>query len=184
MLQALRDHQVDWVLSGSLVMAIYGADVTPNDLDVVPSPDPPNLRRLAGLLKDLEAIPAHDPTWKTGLSPQQCRDWSPEPPTLEHFDHLFVTRLGMLDVPPSLTGTYAELRSGAVLLELADVPVWVCAPEEVLRRIPVPPRAKDLERADTYAAVRERLRVDRHPHGASRWESNENSSSSWPDQAR
>lgn len=165
MLRALRDHDVDWVLSGSMVMAVYGADVTPNDLDVVPSPEPGNLRRLAGLLEDLEAVPAHDPSWKKGLSLRQCRDWSPEPPTLERFDHLFVTRLGMLDVPPRLTGTYAELRSGATLLELAGVPVWVCAPEEVLRRIPDPPRAKDLERADTYSAVRERLRTDRRPHG-------------------
>ncbi len=92
-----------------MVMAVYGADVTPNDLDVV-------------------------------------------------------------DVPPRLTGTYAELRSGATLLEPAGVPVWVCAPEEVLRRIPDPPRAKDLERADTYSAVRERLLTDRHPHGVAHLE--------------
>ncbi|WP_297550840.1 hypothetical protein [Amycolatopsis sp.] len=32
---------------------------------------------------------------------------------------------------------------------------------EVLRRIPEKPRAKDLERAETYNAFRERLRHDR-----------------------
>jgi hypothetical protein len=37
-----------------------------------------------------------------------------------------------------------------------------------LRRIPDPPRAKDLERAATYSAVRERLRTDRRPHGLAR----------------
>lgn len=35
LLQALRDHDVDWVLPGSTVLAIYGAQVTSNDLDVV-----------------------------------------------------------------------------------------------------------------------------------------------------
>lgn len=158
LLNALREHEVDWVLSGSMVMAVHGADVTPNDLDVVPAPDPANLRRLAALLEDLAAVPAHFPEWADGMSLRECHDWSPEPPTLERLDHLFVTRLGMLDVPPSLTGTYEQLRPGASRMELAGVPVWVCDPEEVLRRIPDPPRAKDVRRAATYAAVRERLR--------------------------
>lgn len=157
MLRALAEHEIDWVMSGSMVMAVHGADVSPNDLDVVPAPDPANLRRLAGLLTELDAVPAHFPNWEEGPSLQACHDWRPEPPTPAQLDHLFVTRLGMLDVPPSLTGTYEELRAGASLVELEGVPVWVCDPEEVLRRIPDPPRAKDLARAATYAAVRERL---------------------------
>jgi hypothetical protein len=64
MLQTIRDHAVDWVLSGSTVLAIYGAGVTPNDLDVVPSPEPANLRRVADLLVSLEAVPAHFPDWR------------------------------------------------------------------------------------------------------------------------
>ncbi|MEO6085507.1 MAG: hypothetical protein ABIQ18_20540 [Umezawaea sp.] len=110
LLQALRDHDVEWVLSGSTVLAIYGAQVTPNDLDVVPVPDPENLRRVVNLLRDLDAVPAHVPEWPGGLSLEQCRAWRPEPPTSRQLDHLFVTRLGMVDVPPSLTGTYAQLR--------------------------------------------------------------------------
>ncbi|GAA3629189.1 hypothetical protein GCM10022267_14730 [Lentzea roselyniae] len=35
------------VLSGSAVLTLYGADLRPNDLDVVPSFDPANLRRIA-----------------------------------------------------------------------------------------------------------------------------------------
>lgn len=167
MLRALRDHDVDWVLSGSMVMAVYGAQVTPNDLDVVAAPEPSNLRRVAALLEDLNAVPAHFPGWADGLGLQQCRDWRPEPPTQQQLDHLFVTRLGMLDLPPALTGTYAQLRPGSSRLELAGVQVWVCDPDEVLRRIPDPPRAKDLLRAETYSAVRERLRTDRRPHGLS-----------------
>lgn len=170
MLQELRDHAVDWVLSGSTVLAIYGADVTPNDLDVVPSPEPANLRRVADLLVSLEAVPAHFPDWAHGLSLQQCRAWTPQPPTLQHLDHLFVTRLGMLDIPPEITGSYAQLRAGARLLELFGVPVWVCSAHEVLDRLPERPRVKDHERAGTYAAVQHRLRTDRRPHGLSRFQ--------------
>ncbi|SMC61538.1 hypothetical protein [Lentzea albidocapillata] len=163
MLEALHRHNVDWVMSGSVVLAVYGADVQPNDLDVVPSPAPDNLQRIADLLVELEAVPAYDPSWRNGLTEAQCRSWQPEPVTLEQLDHLFVTRLGMLDVPPELTGTYAHLRTGATELELAGTPVWVCDPREVLKRVPDPPRPKDLARADAYAELRQRLQNDSSP---------------------
>ncbi len=158
-------HNVDWVMSGSVVLAVYGADVQPNDLDVVPSPDPDNLQRIADLLVELEAIPAYDPSWRNGLTEERCRSWRPEPLTLAQLDHLFVTRLGMLDVPPELTGTYAHLRTGATELELAGTPVWVCDPHEVLKRVPDPPRPKDLARADACAELREQLQRDSTPLG-------------------
>ncbi|MEU3648794.1 hypothetical protein AB0E59_35855 [Lentzea sp. NPDC034063] len=41
-------------------------DVEPNDLDVVPPPDPANLRRLADLLVSLESVPARDPSRHRG----------------------------------------------------------------------------------------------------------------------
>lgn len=169
LLEALHERDVDWVMSGSTVLAVYGVDLEPNDLDVVPAPDPVNLRRIADLLVELDAVPAHDPSWRRGLTLEQCRTWRPEPPTLEQLDHLFVTRLGMVDVPPKLTGTYAQLRVGATRLEVAGVPVWVCDPHEVLDRVPDPPRPKDLARADAYAALRTRLEHDRTPLGLARF---------------
>ena len=169
LLQALREHEVDWVMSGSTVLAVYGADLDPNDLDVVPAPDPANLRRLADLLLELEAVPAYEPSWSSGLTLEQCRTWRPDPLTSEQLDHLFVTRLGMVDVPPKLTGTYTQLKNGASRLELGGVLVWVCDPHEVLDRVPDPPRPKDLDRADGYAALRARLVRDRTPLGLARF---------------
>lgn len=169
LLRMLQGRDIDWVLSGSTVLAVYGADLVPNDLDVVPLPDPLNLCRIAGLLLDLDAVPAHLPGWADGPSLEWCRAWRPEPPTVEQLDHLFVTRLGMLDVPPKITGTYAQLRAGSTRLELFGVPVWVCDPDEVLRRLPVRPRPKDRARAATYEDLRHRLRTDRRPHGLSRF---------------
>lgn len=169
LLRLLHDRGIDWVLSGSTVLAIYGAQLEPNDLDVVPDLDALNLRRLAGVLAELGAVPAYLPAWSKTMTLRQCREWVPEPPTAEHLDHLFVTRLGMLDIPPELTGSFAQLRPGATLLELAGIPVWVCDPEEVLRRLPERPRPKDVERAAQYAAVRDALRRDRAPSGLARF---------------
>jgi hypothetical protein len=168
LLALLRDREVDWVLTGSLALAVYGAGIEPGDLDVVPSLEPANLRRLAGLLTEVEAIPAYGPGL-SGLTEEECRAWRPEPPTAEQLDHLFVTRLGMLDVPPKLTGTYTGLLPGATRMDLAGVPVWVCDPDEVLRRLPAKPRPKEHARRHAYAALREQLRTDRRPHGLPRF---------------
>ncbi|WP_146771942.1 nucleotidyltransferase family protein [Lentzea atacamensis] len=168
LLRLLHERGVDWVLSGSAVLTLYGADLRPNDLDVVPSLDPANLRRIAGLLVELDAVPAREPSWHKALTRRECLDWRPDPPTAEQLDHLFVTRLGMVDVTPKLTGSYAELRPGATSVELAGVPVWVCSPDEVLGRLPAKPRPKDVERAAQYAIVREAVRRGEQPRGA-RW---------------
>jgi hypothetical protein len=169
LLRALHDGGVEWVVSGSTVLAIYGADLVPNDLDVVPSLEPANLRRLAEVLAVVDAVPAYFPDWQGGLSLVQCREWTPEPPTPDRLDHLFVTRFGLLDISPTLTGSYESLSPGAMSTTLAGVPVLVCDPDEVLRRLPQRQRAKDRRRAATYAAVRARLRHDRFPRGLSRW---------------
>lgn len=78
-------------------------------------------------------------TGKTVSILRQCQSWKPDPPTASHLDHLFVTALGMLDIPPDLTGTYAQLRPGASPLAVAGVPVLVCAPEDVLAHLPRTP---------------------------------------------
>lgn len=163
MVRELDRHQVRWVMSGSTVAALYGADLVPNDLDVVPALDEENLQRLAGLLDALEAVPAYLPPPMKGPTLEECRTWRPEPPTAEQLDHLFVTSLGMLDVPPTLTGSYEHLMAGARMITLAGVEVWICDPWQVLNRLPAKARAKDIARAEIYAALRERLRCDPDP---------------------
>lgn len=84
----------------------------------------------------------------------------------------------MLDVTPTLTGTYAELRPGASSVRLAGVPVWVCSPEEVLRRLPDKPRLKDIDRAEQYASVRETVCRGEGPRGG-QWLDVDAISDSW-----
>ncbi|WP_133851566.1 hypothetical protein [Labedaea rhizosphaerae] len=160
LLRLLYEREIDWVLSGSAVLVLYGADLRPNDLDVVPLLDSANLRRLAEVLLEVDAVPAY---WPDGLSLEDCLAWTPEPPTAGQLDHLFVTSLGMVDIPPASTGSYLELAPNATELELAGVPVCVCAPEAVLDRLPAKPRTKDVARAGQYAVVREALGNGRAP---------------------
>lgn len=158
LVRALADYGVEWVLSGSAVLVLYGADLRPNDLDVVPALDQDNLDRLARLLVDLRALPAYFPEWAEGPSLARCLRWHPEPVTAEQLDHLFVTPHGMLDIPPSITGTYRELAEHATFVEIAGLAVRVCDPGEVLRRLDGSTRRKDVARAREYDAVRERVR--------------------------
>lgn len=52
--QRLADAGVDFVLIGGLAVNAHGVIRSTKDVDIVPSGDPGNLKRLAGLLSDLE----------------------------------------------------------------------------------------------------------------------------------
>lgn len=168
MVHLLHEYGVRWVLTGSAVLAAYGADLTPNDLDVTPDLDPGNLDRLADALRSVEAIPAHVPEWSNGTTVEQCRSWQAWPATEQNLDHLFVTRLGMLDVPPRLCGSYTELIPEATTVYMAGLPVRVCDPSEVLSRLEGRTRAKDIERAKVYDVFRSVPLEDRRPTGVDR----------------
>lgn len=54
MIRLLHDRRIDWILSGSAVLILYGAELRPNDLDVVPALDDENLQRLPGYLANAD----------------------------------------------------------------------------------------------------------------------------------
>jgi predicted nucleotidyltransferase len=163
----LATHRVDWVLTGSTVLAVYGGQLVPNDIDVTPALNADNLRRLSHALESIDAIPAFNPDWTNGPSMDQCAAWTPHPATETNLDHLFVTRIGMVDVPPRLCGTYDELIKEAVTVDIAGISVRVCALEEVMRRLRGRARRKDNDRASVYAAMEERLKAGAGPTGVS-----------------
>lgn len=72
MLAALAEYGVEWILTGSVALLVFGARITPGDLDVVPEDSAANLRRLGTLLGAVDAVPAHHPGWAPGLSLEQC----------------------------------------------------------------------------------------------------------------
>lgn len=160
LIAALARHQVRWVMWGSQVLALHGAALEPNDLDIVPDLEAGNLERLASCLDWLGAVMAH--TRGADLpegSLEACRTWRPSPPTPENLDWLFVTGLGMLDVVIRNAAPCAELAAGASRELAGGVEYLACDPRLVLRDLEVRGyrRRKDRERRDAYDALRSRL---------------------------
>ncbi len=52
---ALDAHQVDYVVVGGIAVQVHGHVRMTNDLDLIPSPTPANLKRLAETLQELQA---------------------------------------------------------------------------------------------------------------------------------
>lgn len=52
---ALDAHQVDYVVVGGIAVQVHGHVRMTNDLDLIPSPTPENLQRLADALRELQA---------------------------------------------------------------------------------------------------------------------------------
>ncbi|MEL6682681.1 MAG: hypothetical protein AAFQ09_08545 [Pseudomonadota bacterium] len=154
----LASHDVQWVLCGSQVLALHGAALSPNDLDVVPELSPENLRRVAECLNDLDAVAAYLDGWGGARGTlEACRAWRPSPPTADHLDWLFVTEFGMLDIVIAHADPYESLMEGAMEREAVGITYWCCDPRRVLTALEQRNRKKDSARADVYQALRQEL---------------------------
>lgn len=155
LIRVLADFEVRWVLCGSQVLALHGADISPNDLDVVPQLGEDNLKRVSACLDGLGAVAAYLDGWggQRGTL-EACRAWRPDPPTATHLDWLFVTHLGMLDIVIDKADSYESLMDGATLHSVDDVPYRVCDPRRVLTALEGRKRTKDKARRGLYRAMR------------------------------
>lgn len=174
LLRLLRDASVDFVLHGSVAAMMYGVSVEPGDLDVTPSLKEANLKRLSSLLIDIEAVPEGFGHWETRpdgerrwvdakASPAERLRWQPDIDDLATLDHLFLTRHGNLDIVPELVGAYSELMRRAEQIEWRGVTVPVAHVNDLLARMTVARREKDVSRV---AELREYQRAG--PRSASR----------------
>ncbi|MDH3191036.1 MAG: hypothetical protein OEM39_10470 [Acidimicrobiia bacterium] len=154
-IEVLHRHQVRWVMTGSLVLAAYGARLIPGDLDITPALDPGNLEAIATVVSEVEAIPLHDPDWPKCPPLDWHYRWSPRPASVENLDHLMVTTVGRLDVVPRLCGTYEELAPNAVSLDVGGLEVFVADPTSVLDRLEGRTRSKDRDRQSEIQRVRD-----------------------------
>ena len=167
LLALLARHRVRYVLFGSGGAAAYGAALAPGDLDICPAPDPDNLRRLAAALADAGARPRVIPGWMTA---EASAAWTPEPPTLETFDHLFETRFGDLDVVPRPYGpqgdadrfTFETLDAKAVTVPAFGTETRVASLDDLIASKMSRRRDKDLR---AFAEM-ERLRAARSAKSA------------------
>jgi hypothetical protein len=152
---------------------LHGVDLEPGDLDVTPALDRENLGRLAAALRSLDARPDPDGfgSWVTDPSgerrwvPREPRPdeaaWQPDADDPRSFDHLFVSRLGAVDVVPEVSGTYDELAPRAVALTVAGRPVHVESIEDLLATLTVARRERDTGRVRALRALQRQAMVSR-----------------------
>ncbi len=168
LLALLERRGLEFVLVGSVAAIAHGIELEPGDLDIVPSTDASSLRTLIEILRELEAQPlgpfgewivepSGEQRWiARPTTDEELRAWTPEVDDIDSFDHRFVTRLGDLDIVPRLTGTFAELRPRAERLAIQGRATLVAPIGELLARLTVPRRAKDIARVAALRAIQRR----------------------------
>lgn len=111
LLSTLARHDVEFVVIGGFALAPHGYVRATKDVDVVPNPDPENLDRLAGALRDLDAQP------DVGEIDPDELDIAPDERGLRLGGNwVLTTRFGRLDIMQSVPGLrdYRQLRAGAI----------------------------------------------------------------------
>src|SRR4051812_3785746 len=125
-LEALAEHRVDYVLIGGLAVQTYGHVRTTNDADLIPAPDPANLKRLAAALRALRARvlnPGHEDSAIDARMLPKATIWQ------------FATRDGGIDVMHEVPGgePYSELSGRALRVRLGDIDVPVVDLDDLIR---------------------------------------------------
>lgn len=125
-LRALAEHGVDYVLIGGLAVQTHGHVRTTNDADLIPAPDPANLKRLAAALRSLEARvlnPGKEDVVVDAKMLPRATIWQ------------FVTRDGGIDVMHEVPGgrPYVELSERALHVRLGDIDVPVVDLDDLIQ---------------------------------------------------
>ncbi len=125
-LRALAEHRVEYVLIGGLAVQTHGHVRTTNDADLIPSPEPANLERLAAALRSLDARvlnPGEEDTVVDAKMLPRAMIWQ------------FASRDGGIDVMHEVPGgrPYAELSERALHVRLGDIDVPVVDLDDLIQ---------------------------------------------------
>jgi hypothetical protein len=122
LLETLHRHDVSFVVIGGVAVGAHGFVRGTEDLDVVPDPDPDNLKRLTVALEALEAtLPTvggrqFDPSSDAGVIQRGGNVTA-------------TTRFGALDVVQLAQGvpSYSQLNEDAIESDMLGIPVRICS---------------------------------------------------------
>jgi hypothetical protein len=122
LLALLREREVRFVVIGGVAVAAHGYVRGTADLDLVPDPDPENLKRVTEVLGELEAT----------LPTAKDRRFDPasDAGVIRRGGNVTAdTTFGGLDVVQRAKGvpSYSQLDADAVEAELLGIPVRVCS---------------------------------------------------------
>jgi hypothetical protein len=147
LLRALHEAGVSHVIIGGFAVNAHGVIRPSRDLDIVPDPDPDNLRRLARLLAGIEAR-------HVGLGDFHADEFPFDPTRPEDLEaganFRLETRLGDLDVMQWIAGidtepAYEALAADAVNGELDGIPIRVCGLDHLIAMKRAAGRPRDLD---------------------------------------
>jgi hypothetical protein len=168
-LKTLDEMEVAFVITGSVAAQLYGVDLQPADLDIVPATDTGNLDRLLRVLDVLEARPPGpfgewmalangEVKWTARpTAEEEIQAWTPRVDDVSSLDHCYRSRFGNFDIVPSVTGTYEVLKKRAVQIPAFGCHPWVAHIDELLARLTVPRRDKDVARVGRLRDVQRAL---------------------------
>lgn len=130
-LQELVDGEVDFLLIGGVAVGYHGHIRATKDVDVVPAPEPENLRRLAGVLRSLEAQVEGAAEFAEEEIPDPL-----DPAALElEGNWVLSTRLGRLDIMQWVSDTplWKELSPRAIEDTIGGLPIKIVSFEDLVR---------------------------------------------------
>jgi len=169
LIKLLAEHGIEYVVTGSVAAMLYGVALQPGDFDITPDLGLVNRQRLVRLLHHVEATPSSFGRWETrsdgekhwideATTPEKLAAWRPDPDDISTLDHLFQTRYGNFDIVPLLAGDYAALRVEATAASVAGCQVWLAHVDELLARLTVPRRSKDVPRVERLRVIQRQRR--------------------------
>lgn len=129
-LEALVAEGVEFLLIGGVAVGFHGYVRATKDVDVVPSPDPANLERLAKVLRELGAKVEGSEEFDDSELPDPL-----DPGALGLGGNwVLSTRLGRFDVMQWIgeDGLWQRLSPNAVSAEVGELTVWLVNYEDLI----------------------------------------------------
>ena len=147
LLRALHEAGVRHIIIGGFAVNAHGVIRPSRDLDIVPDPEPENLRRLSRLLADIDAR-------HVGLGDFDPNEFPFDPTRPEDLqggaNFRLETALGDLDIMQWVAGidadpAYTALAANALSGELGGVPLRVCGLHDLIEMKRAAGRPRDLD---------------------------------------
>jgi hypothetical protein len=147
LLRALHEAGVSHIIIGGFAVNAHGVIRPSRDLDIVPDPEPDNLRRLAQLLANIDAR-------HVGLGDFLPDEFPYDPTRPEDLEgganFRLETQLGDLDIMQWVAGidtepAYTALAANAISGEIGGIPLRVCGLEDLVAMKRAAGRPRDLD---------------------------------------
>jgi hypothetical protein len=152
-LRELVDGEVEFLLIGGVAVGYHGHIRATKDVDVVPDPDPENLKRLARVLRELEAQVEGADDFVEGELPDPL-----DSSALELGGNwVLSTRLGRLDVMQWIGDSplWSQLAPKAIKDQIAGLSIKIVSLEDLVRLKEMAGRPEDLVDLQRLREVRE-----------------------------